>query len=303
MLNPIIFSIPLEKIIKTIPIKTKILSNIIPGEISTYIYNNEIEYYSEYANSYFGITMKKGGWDCMRHYEIIANGCIPYFINIKKCPPNTMALWPKDLLIEGIDLYNKSFKNKDINDLTIDIIDEYNLLLNKLLDYTRTHLTTRNIANYIITKAYPNQEIHNKLKILFLSGNTTPDYLRCLTLHGFKEMYGENCHDYPKIEHIYQNVNIQYCNLYGKGITYTNLLDQNLHNNNLDKSIINDIITKTYDLIIYGSYHRGMPFYDLINEIYEPNKIILLCGEDIHCCQNTKYLNIGHLIFVRELSM
>jgi hypothetical protein len=29
---------------------------------------------------------KKGGWDCLRHYEIIGNGCMPYFENIEKCP-------------------------------------------------------------------------------------------------------------------------------------------------------------------------------------------------------------------------
>ena len=41
----------------------------------------------------------------MRHYEIMANGCIPYFPNIEQCPPNTMALLPKHLIIEGNKLY------------------------------------------------------------------------------------------------------------------------------------------------------------------------------------------------------
>jgi hypothetical protein len=301
MLNPIIFSIPEKKIIKDIPIKTKILSDILPGELHTYIYTNETEYYLEYARSYFGITMKKAGWDCMRHYEIIANGCIPYFINIDKCPPNTMALWPKELLIEGIQLYDNFFKNKNIDDLTIDIIDKYNKLLNKLLDYTRSHLTTKSIGNYIIGKTNLNQYLNKNLKILFISGDTSPDYLRCLTLHGLKEIYGDNCHDFPKIEHIYKNECINYNKLYGKGFTYTNLLDQSLHNDNLDKLIIDDIITKKYDLIIYGSYHRGMPLYDLINKTYEPNRIVLLCGEDLHCCNHQIFLDNGHIIFVREL--
>jgi hypothetical protein len=41
MLNPITFSTPNEKIINYIPIKTKILSSLIPGKLRTYIYNNE----------------------------------------------------------------------------------------------------------------------------------------------------------------------------------------------------------------------------------------------------------------------
>ena len=44
-----------------------------------------------------------------------------------------------------------------------------------------------------------------------------------------------------------------------------------------------------------------MPFYDLVNKIYNPNEIILLCGEDIHCCNYNELLSRGYNIFVREL--
>ena len=86
MLNPIGFSIPKEKLCNYYIKKTKILSDLIPGNTKTYIYNTEEEYYNEYKQSYFAITKLKGGWDCMRHYEILADGCIPYFVNIEKCP-------------------------------------------------------------------------------------------------------------------------------------------------------------------------------------------------------------------------
>ncbi len=69
-----------------------------------------------------------------------------------------------------------------------------------------------------------------------------------------------------------------------KGITYTNILDQSLHDNN----IINDIKNKYYDIVIYGSYHRGMSYYDLVSRIYKKNEIILLCGEDCHNCDYNK---------------
>jgi hypothetical protein len=35
----------------------------------------------------------------MRHYEIIANGCMPIFVDIEKCPPKTLHLFPKDICI------------------------------------------------------------------------------------------------------------------------------------------------------------------------------------------------------------
>jgi hypothetical protein len=64
---------------------------------------------------------------------------------------------------------------------------------------------------------------------------------------------------------------------------------------------VNDIKNKKYDIVVYGSYHRGMPFYDLVSSIYKPNEIILLCGEDIHCCDYSYFVRKGHTIFVREL--
>lgn len=294
---PINFSIPKEKICETFQTKTKILSDLIPADMSTYIYNNEEDYYNEYKKSYFAITKCRGGWDCMRHYEIIANGCVPYFIDIEKCPINTMTLLPKDLIIEGNKLYN-TFKDKNINELNEEAIDEYNILRTKLMEHTKNHLTTEKMAEYILQKiGFENKNV----KILYLSEKTDPDYLRCVTLHGFKSLFGSNCHDYPKVPHIYKTNDINYKELYGKGFTYSNLLEPILHNNNLDVTIFEDIKNKYYDIVIYGSYHRGMPYYDLISKYYNSDKIILLCGEDFHNCNYTEYLNKGHFIFVREL--
>ena len=287
-MNYITFSISESKIINDTQLnglkKKKLLSSLIPGNISTYIYNTEKEYYEEYQQSYFALTTKKAGWDCLRHYEILANGCIPYFPLINKCPVNTLSLFPKDLIKEGNILYEKyKLSGLDIN--------EYNILRNKMLNYTKEHLTTRKMAEYILNKINMKPK-----KILFLSGDLNPDYLRCLTLEGFKLLMGELCHDYPKIKHIYKN-NIP--NLYGKGFTYSNLLDNSLHNDEYDKTIIDDINNKNYDLIIYGSYHRGMPYYELVSKTYNNNEIVLLCGEDIHKCDN-KWIQKGHYLFMRE---
>ena len=295
---PINFSIPKEKICNEYTEKTKILSDLIPGYLHTYIYNTEEDYYNEYKKSYFAVTKLKGGWDCMRHYEILANGCIPYFLNIEECPKNTMVLLPKELLLEAIILYDKKFKNKNMNEITEEDNNEYNILQNKLLEYTKNNLTTEKMVEYILKKT--NHE--NVSNILYLSGNTAPDYLRCITLHGFKTVFGEHCHDYPKIPHVYKSDSIHYTNLYGKGMTYTNLLEQNARNDNLDNTIIEDIKNKYYDIVIYGSYHRGMPYYDVITERYNSNQIILIYGEDEHSCNHNYFVEKGHHVFARELS-
>ena len=292
----ICFSIPKEKVCTGYTDKTKILSNLIPGNIETYIYDTEEDYYNEYKKSYFAITKMKGGWDCMRHYEILANGCVPFFIDIDNCPKNTLSLMPKQLLIKGNHMYNTIFKHKTIDSLTDIEIQNYNELRSQLLEYTKTYLVTNKIAEYILNTL----KLTDVKKILYLSGNTNPDYLRCTTLHGFKVLFGDCCHDYPIVPHIYKSDTINYKGLYGKGISYTNLLEPELHNNDLDISINKDIVDKYYDIIIYGSFHRGMPFYDLISRIYDPNKIILLCGEDFHMCNSIVYEKKGHPIFKRE---
>jgi hypothetical protein len=299
MLFPITLSIPKEKICDINIQKTKILSNLIPGNISTYIYNTEQEYYNEYQKSYFAITRKKGGWDCLRHYEILANRCVPLFIDINECPINTLFLLPKKLLFEAIDLYNNKFANKKINELTIEDINEYVILQNKLLEYTKNYLTTDKIAKYILQKT----NYENVSKILYLSGDVGPDCLRCLTLHGFKYIFGSDCHDYPKIPHIYKSQNKNYSNFYGKGMTYTNLLEESVHDVSLDINVVANIKNKYYDIIIYGSYHRGMPYYELICSIYKPNEIILLCGEDLNGCNSDHchFVNKEHFVFVREM--
>lgn len=272
MIYPLSFSIPECKIVTQPPVKTKQLATVIPGNLRTYIFQKESDYYRDYQESVFAHTCKKAGWDCLRHYEILANGCMPIFRDLNKCPPNTMVHFPKDLVMK-----------QDPQDIP------------KLLEYTRTHLTTKAMAKYILNKS----GIEAK-SILFLSGNTYPDYMRCLNLHGFKELFGSDCHDYPRIPHLYTDYPTPQ-NLYGKGMTYTCLLDPSIRNPENDSTIEADIKTKKYDAVVYGSVHRGMPFFDLIKNVYPPNKLILICGEDEHPeCQFKNLSSEGYNVFIRE---
>ena len=56
-IKPISFAIPEEVICENVPIKTKSFAYNIPGKQETYIYNNEIDYFKGYQESYFGITI------------------------------------------------------------------------------------------------------------------------------------------------------------------------------------------------------------------------------------------------------
>jgi hypothetical protein len=138
---PISFAIPEKNIITQPPHKTQERAFIIPGDLSTYIYDKEADYYNDYATSKYAITTKKGGWDCLRHYEILANACIPYFPNIDKCPDYTMHLFPKNIIIETNKLI-------EANKLDGAIYEYYN---NLLYSYTKNVLTTKNLAKYVLS--------------------------------------------------------------------------------------------------------------------------------------------------------
>ena len=101
-LHPISFSIPEEKLVPSglTARKEKEVAHVIPGQPDTYIFKSEKEYYNDYEKSLYGVTHKKGGWDCMRHLEIMANKCVPFFPGIEECPTHTMTDYPKAMIAE-----------------------------------------------------------------------------------------------------------------------------------------------------------------------------------------------------------
>ena len=154
LVYPISFSIPKNLInIQPVENKIKIISNSSSYETG-YLYSDEETYYKNYTNSYFALTKKKAGWDCLRHYEILMNGCLPLFSNLHNLPKNIMIHWDKELLKESLDLFWDFRIHKKDFDLNAKNISDsvYNELRNKLADNLKTNLTTENMFNYILSK-------------------------------------------------------------------------------------------------------------------------------------------------------
>ncbi len=94
-LRRISFSIPEEKIVGVVPEKRKDFPmHIVDPEVAAhvrgaamkYAFRSEEEYYADLKVSRFGVTTKRAGWDCLRHYEIAANGCVPCFRDLAHKP-------------------------------------------------------------------------------------------------------------------------------------------------------------------------------------------------------------------------
>jgi hypothetical protein len=202
-----------------------------------------------------------------------------------------MANFPRELITETNKLY------VELVDKSLDDADKarLNTHIENLLTYTRTHLTTTRAAQNILDLiGAPNTK-----RILFLSGNLDPDYMRCLMLSGFKNLLGTECHDYPKVPHVYNDYIGDISSLYGKGITYTKIIKKENRNDEYDNNIENDIAQHKYDIVVYGSYHRGLPLIDIVTQYYKDNEIILLCGEDCDVDKDRAY----HECHLHKMSM
>jgi hypothetical protein len=92
------FGVPLE-VIRPVNLarKTQLFQRTAPSrslfgqdpELGTrlhHVFDSEEEYYDDMARSWFGLTCIKGGWDALRHYEIIAAGSLVLFRDFDSKP-------------------------------------------------------------------------------------------------------------------------------------------------------------------------------------------------------------------------
>lgn len=143
-LAPISLSFPKEKATTWVPQKENIFAMESFGAVG-YKFEKEEDYYDEYRKSYFAKTSKGGGWDRVRHYEIIFNRSIPYFTDIDELPEHTMFRYPRQLVKEGM----KCLKS----DGTVDD-RSYVDIEQQIFKYSMQHLTTVSMAQYMIDRIF-----------------------------------------------------------------------------------------------------------------------------------------------------
>jgi hypothetical protein len=95
-MREISFSFPSEKLLTGpgAPKRRQLASHVVDPEVASrlgvgtsYAFDREADYYADLQAARFGITVKRAGWDCLRHYELAANGCVPCFRDLELKPP------------------------------------------------------------------------------------------------------------------------------------------------------------------------------------------------------------------------
>ena len=262
--------------------------SLIPEQKSVYKFgpNQEKEYLQNYRDSFFSHTRKKGGWDCLRHYEILANGCIPIFPELEKCPSTTMTTFPKQLVIDA---------NRELIPFTDDKIPLYKEYLTKLLQHTRENCSTTANTVYFLEKI--KKPIKN---VLLIVGHHGVNYTREMFWIGMKryiQSLGGVAVEYPRLDFVYKDFpEDKKENLHGNGFIYTNKLDDDYCFS--EDEIIEKIKTKFFDIVVYGKVGPdemetgtlpNFPLWEHVFKRYSRNEIVCLYGGDE--CINLTYVN------------
>jgi hypothetical protein len=152
-MREISFSIPAEKLLGDVSAtKTRLLaSHVVDPEVAqrlgvgtSYAFSDERAYYADLRSARFGITVKRAGWDCLRHYEQAANGCVPCFRDLDRKPPRSAP--------HGLDQTNcVSYRTYDELATRLDAIDEsaYASLRAGALAWARANTTERRAEQFL----------------------------------------------------------------------------------------------------------------------------------------------------------
>jgi len=137
---PISFAFPTNKVNKGVT-KERRIAYSDPNDRKTYIFKTESEYYQDYKYSKYARTKPKSGWDCLRHYEIMGNGCVPFFPDIINCPRYVMMRFPKALLTKIAFFEKNNPKWLDQN---------YEYFQSEIMDHMLKYNTTKALAEHVM---------------------------------------------------------------------------------------------------------------------------------------------------------
>ena len=289
---PISFAFPKELMWQqSLVRKARVVAAVVPGR--PYAFSQQEEYYGGYTTALFGLTWKKRGWDCMRHYEIMASGALPYMPDIADCPQGTMFSVPGDLFKQVLEMpgvNHTAIMAKEL-DNDAELINEtfdillYERLLNKVMAHFRSHLTSVEMAKHMLRAADISTEVPPK--IIFLAHDHT-DYQAETLFHGLRSLFGKAVIDYPKRPWMYHkpartDEDQARRGMYGKGFSYAFTLPDLA----VDRSKVEQQIKEHFfDVVVYGITHYAygyekLYFLDVVKEVYSAKEVLFVDGSDL----------------------
>ena len=308
---PIIFGLPAENLVSCPTVKLRDFAQVVAGREETYTFkaSDEAEYIHSYRIARFAYTRKKAGWDCARHWEIIAAGSVPFFDDIDNCPQHTLAHLPRSLTSMARRFPSTSF-DRITGQLTVDhsSLDEgrYRLLQQQFLHLARNRPTTEALVHYMLAQV--NRTADSVQSAVLLScwddRRRETDYMDALLTHGWVKVLGERVLVPAPSLSLYQwtdpSVTVPYTEdamkrfidgvPYGKGFFYgRRLYDQRekmdesrLHYGSTagQEELQTALRERRFDLVVYTCLHLARPFMDVVVQHYAQHEILAVDGRD-----------------------
>jgi hypothetical protein len=260
---PISFSYP-----TSLPLREPIvqLSPIIPG--FPYSFTDNQDYLTTYANARMALTFRKAGWDCFRHVEILASGCVPVMLDADAIPRFAMVHYPKNSMARvaaqaraeggGPDSATQAWFRQHF--------DKY--------------LTTRAMAQYLLRMS----GLEGAQRVLFIDDQVpvNPEYQSTLTLIGLKQLLGTGCEVAFPGQFLYVDRPDSAVGFYGRGFGYSHVLQPGVRTLSEEAGISGHGLEalNTYEAVIVGSISRNRLLARRVMESCDPRRVIIIHGED-----------------------
>jgi len=219
-----------------------------------YRYDSEEQYYKEYGSALFAYTYHKGGWDSMRHYEIMCNGGIPYFIGLADLPAHTMTKFPRSLVQSAMTMPGVSeLGTVNLTEGGMDCLMDVRLAL---LEYCRANLSTVALAKYFLQAMNKPQA----KKVLMINGRNQWEYLTDSLFHGLRVLLGPGFVDVRKRTYMYSNhqeaARLEGFRNYGKGFSYAWSLHDYKSVNRMLGDVAYSVSKRQFDVVVFGQLFR-----------------------------------------------
>ena len=265
---PISFSYPSESSTDPQKERQNLVSGVIPGK--PYSYADADSYLDEYRSSYFGITHRKGGWDCFRHLEIMYAGALPLMPDASMIPEFDMIHYPKQCFADLYESFRQS-PGRPTEALRAAVQNHFN-----------KHLTTTAMASYVMETA----GLASARRILFADANLTAgvDYLSVLTLIGLNQIPGVEVSTLVPVPYIWDDWSGHSDSLYGRGFGYTRVLRATRRTGISQMSVRAaraQLKRRHFDAVVFGSIMRNRRLHGALRSALDPTTTILICGEDL----------------------
>ena len=281
---PISFSYP-GRPLEVNPNPTREIADIVPG--FPYSFEDESAYMRTYHQAYMGLTQRKAGWDCFRHVEIMAAGCVPLMPDAAEIPDFAMVHYPKAAMaVVAANVRNEGgVPDSDTR--------------HGFREHFDRNLTSEAMARYVLRAA----GLENAQRVLFIDAALPQfaDYQSVLTLIGLKQLLGAECHVRHAADYIYSDIEGDLSHLYGRGFGYTRLLDPGARSST-ERGEQPLGLTK-FDALIMGSISRNISDATRLLREFAPERTIWIHGEDTPpTLQQARYLReSGTHTFIRSI--